>query len=164
MSSFTLPSMVQGLEPLPAGFCRQTKASPILDLDIDQHISCGPIQVPHSLKVTLDKDVQVHVEVQVHVQVQAAGQVKQSEPASFATETSQATFGLTAFSAEPLRRVRHSLKPETLTWAQVSGSENVEVFMWLRASARTFCDDSSAIPPDEGLSRNQPSRSVWRPG
>jgi len=30
------------------------------------------------------------------------------------------------------------------------------VFMWPRASARTFCADSGAIPPHQGLFRNQP--------
>ena len=60
-------------------------------------------------------------------------------------------------SGEPLRRLRRrSLKPETLIRAQAPRCEYVEVFMWPRASARTFCVDSGAIPPHQGLSRNQP--------
>ena len=43
-------------------------------------------------------------------------------------------------------------------------SFQVEVFLWPLASARTFCVDSGAIPPHQGLSRNQPQRSVWSPG
>jgi len=55
--------------------------------------------------------------------------------------------------------VRHSLKSETLNWAQSPGSQNVEVFevfMWPRASARTFCVDSNAVSPHEDFLRNQP--------
>ena len=46
------------------------------------------------------------------------------------------------------------------TWGLEAGSHTnaaiVEVFMWPRASARTYCADSRDIPPHEGFLRNQP--------